>query len=80
MEDIFRKRGFVMKSIPFCFLRGPCRVALRVALTESVAADPRSSRARLEVVLVVAPHVVVSESTWWIGEQRDIEEEVRMVQ
>ena len=27
VEDIFRKRGFVMKSIPFC-LRGPYRVAL----------------------------------------------------
>ena len=38
VEDIFRKRGVVMKSIPFC-LRGPHRVALRVALTESVAAD-----------------------------------------
>ena len=39
VEDIFRKRAAMMKSLPF-FLRGPFRVALRMAIAESSVDDP----------------------------------------
>ena len=58
VEDIFRKRGFVMKSIPFC-LRGLYRVALRVALTESVAADP-VRRGRGWKLFLLLPRMLLS--------------------
>ena len=60
VEDIFRKRGFV--SIPFC-LRGPYRVVLRVALTESLVADP-IRRGRSWKSFLLLPRM-------WICEQRN---------
>ena len=58
VEQIFARRGCVMKSVPF-FLKGPFRSALRIALIEATA-DEHVLRSRGGKLFLLLPRMLFS--------------------
>ena len=58
VEQIFARRGCVMKSVPF-FLKGPFRSALRIALLEATA-DEHVRRTRGWKLFLLLPRMLLS--------------------